>query len=111
MFTAKSNFSIISSAVRSRAAGFLALLPLVGALSYAQTATPVAVGYYLGSSASTYPVSNLVTNGSVMHLTHLNYAFADVVAAPNALRRPRIPIRAPCIIQRPRRGLRGFFNS
>jgi chitinase len=84
MFTAKDSFAIVYSAVRSRAAGFLALLPLVAALSYAQTTTPVAVGYYLGSSASTYPLSNLVANGSVMHLTHLNYAFGDVVAAPNA---------------------------
>lgn len=84
MFTEKNNFAIVYSAVRSRAAGCLALLSMVGALSYAQTTMPVAVGYYLGSSASAYPVSNLVTNGSVMHLTHLNYAFADVVAAPNA---------------------------
>jgi chitinase len=84
MFNAKENFSIISSAVRSRAAGYLALLSMLGAYTYAQTVTPVAVGYYLGSSASTYPVSNLLTSGSVMHLTHLNYAFADVVAAPNA---------------------------
>ena len=80
MFTIKDTFAIVYSAVRSRAARCSALLLTAGLLTYAQSTGPFAVGYYLGSSASTYPLNNLVTNGSVVHLTHLNYAFADIVA-------------------------------
>ena len=84
MFTTTNTFSIVSSAVRSRAARFSALLLLAGVLTFAQPVTgPVAVGYYLGSSAASFPVSNLTTNGSAAHLTHLNYAFADIVAVAN----------------------------
>jgi chitinase len=81
MFTIKDTFSIVYSAVRSQAARCSALLLIAGLLTYAQSTAPVVVGYYLGSSASTFPVNNLVTNGSVAHLTHLNYAFADIAAA------------------------------
>jgi chitinase len=80
MFTIKDTFAIVYSAVRSQAARSSALLVIAGLLTYAQSTAPVVVGYYLGSSASTFPVNNLVTNGSVAHLTHLNYAFADIVA-------------------------------
>jgi chitinase len=84
MFTTTNTFSIISSAVRSRAARFSALLLLAGVLTFAQPVTgPVAVGYYLGSSSGGFPLSNLTANGSAAHLTHLNYAFADIVTTAN----------------------------
>jgi chitinase len=83
MYTTTNTLSIAYSTVRSRAARLSAALLLAGILTYAQTTAPVAVGYYLGSSATSFPLSNLTTNGSAAHLTHLNYAFADVVAASN----------------------------
>jgi chitinase len=84
MFTTTNAFSTISSAVRSRAARFSAMLLLAGVLTYAQSVTgPVAVGYYLGSSATTFPPNNLITSGSVAHLTHLNYAFANIAVKAN----------------------------
>ena len=72
MFTTKSTFAIVYSAVRSRAARCSALLVLSGLLTYAQHI----VGYYEGST--TFPLTNLVNNGSLQKLTHLNYAFAAV---------------------------------
>lgn len=84
MYTTTNTLSIVSSAVRSRAARFSALLLLAGFLTFAQPVTgPVVVGYYLGSSSLSFPLSNLTANGSAAHLTHLNYAFADIQAVTN----------------------------
>jgi chitinase len=74
--TNRKNNSIVNSTVQSRAARWSTLLLVAGALSYAQAATPVVVGYYMQSP--TFPVSTLVTNGSVAKLTHLNYAFGAI---------------------------------
>jgi GH18 family chitinase len=84
MYTTTNTFSIVYSAVRSRAARLSAMFLLAGFLTFAQPVTgPVVVGYYLGSSSVGFPLSNLTANGSAAHLTHLNYAFADIQAVKN----------------------------
>ena len=66
-----------SSKILALAVQILTFSVLASGLAHAQNAQLV-VGYYQESSA--FPLSNLVSNGSLARLTHLNYAFARIIA-------------------------------
>ncbi len=59
----------------------IALSLISGVLACAQTAQPVVAGYYQESSS--FPLTKLVSNGSLARLTHLNYAFAEIRQVAN----------------------------